>query len=67
MARDEASDEILHFNGAFNEDDLYKNLAWLGSNQEAIEKRLFKVRKGKEKPTLFLYDVTSSYLATVTK
>jgi len=65
MARDEASDEILHFSRSFNEDDLYKNLAWLGSNQEEIENRLFKVLKDKEKPSLFLYDVTSSYLEGV--
>ena len=47
---------------AFNEDHLYNNLAWLADHQEKIEKRLFKVRYGKEPPTLFLYDVTSSYL-----
>lgn len=62
MARDEASDEILHFDHSFNEDDLYKNLAWLGDNQAKIEQRLFSSRMGKEKPILFLYDVTSSYL-----
>lgn len=44
------------------EDDLYKNLAWLAENQESIEKKLFKARFPNETPTLFLYDVTSSYL-----
>jgi transposase len=47
---------------AFNEDNLYRNLAWLSDNQEAIEKRLFRMRYGKAAPQLFLYDVTSSYL-----
>jgi transposase len=46
----------------FDENDLYENLAWLTENQEKIEQRLFKAHHGAEKPTLFLYDVTSSYL-----
>lgn len=44
------------------EDFLYENLAWIAENQEEIEKRLFKIRFPKNAPTLFLYDVTSSYL-----
>jgi transposase len=47
---------------AFNEDDLYSNLAWLNEHQRRIELRLFKARPAGEKPALFLYDVTSSYL-----
>lgn len=47
---------------SFNEDHLYRNLAWLADNQESIEERLFWRRYGEEKPRLFLYDVTSSYL-----
>ena len=47
---------------AFNEDDLYGNLAWLSEHQEAIERRLFRRCYGSVKPQLFLYDVTSSYL-----
>jgi len=43
----------------FNEDHLYDNLDWLCERQTAIEKKLYK---GPEKPGLFLYDVTSSYL-----
>lgn len=45
-----------------NEEDLYENLSWLAENQESIEKKLFKARFPKATPTLFLYDVTSSYL-----
>jgi transposase len=44
----------------FNEDDLYKNLAWLTKNQAKIEDKIFT--NNKRNPTLFLYDVTSSYL-----
>lgn len=40
----------------------YENLTWLCENQEAIEKRLFAFRRGHNRPELFLYDVTSSYL-----
>lgn len=48
---------------SFNEDDLYENLDWLNDNQARIEKRLFEARHaGGEVPTLYLYDVTSSYL-----
>ena len=45
-----------------NEDDLYENLAWLADHQEEIEKNLFVLRFPNATPTLFLYDVTSSYL-----
>jgi len=45
-----------------DEDDLYENLAWLATQQEEIEKALFAARFHSETPTLFLYDVTSSYL-----
>lgn len=50
---------------SFNEDHLYRNLAWLAEEQEEIEKRLFRQRYGKTGPQLFLYDVTSSYLEGV--
>jgi len=45
-----------------DEDDLYENLAWLAKHQEEIEKKLFALRFPDSVPTLFLYDVTSSYL-----
>ena len=48
-----------------DEDDLYENLAWLHGKQEEIEKKLFNLRFPKAVPTLFLYDVTSSYLEGV--
>ena len=47
---------------AFNEDDLYANLAWLSQQQCRIERRLFEALHPEKKPALFLYDVTSSYL-----
>ena len=48
---------------SFDEEDLYKNLNWLATNQGQIEKRLFDRRyQGHAVPRLFLYDVTSSYL-----
>ena len=45
----------------FNEDDLYDAMDWIETHQRPVEKRLFSSRH-REKPTLFLYDVTSSYL-----
>jgi hypothetical protein len=47
---------------AFNEEDLYANLAWLSQQQGRIERRLFEALHPADKPALFLYDVTSSYL-----
>jgi hypothetical protein len=47
---------------SFNEDHLYQALDWLGDNQERVEKNLYARRSGDAPPTLFLYDVTSSYL-----
>ena len=46
----------------FNEDDLYEALDWLADNQENIQQALFKKRYGSKAPSLFLYDVSSSYL-----
>ena len=61
LARVHAAREVLGLS-AFDEDDLYENLAWLTDRQEAIEKKLFAMRRGDAPPALFLYDVTSSYL-----
>jgi transposase len=61
LAEEHAACEILDLPG-FTEDDLYKTMDWLDSNQAQIEKRLFKSRKTNDTPQLFLYDVTSSYL-----
>jgi transposase len=50
---------------AFDEDDLYANLDWLADQQDRIEDRLFRLRYSGQKPDLYLYDVTSSYLEGV--
>ena len=47
---------------SFDEDDLYESLDWAADNQEKLEKALFKKRFPDQKPSLYLYDVTSSYL-----
>jgi len=47
---------------AFDEDTLYENLDWLAGAQAAIEDRLFVQRTKTTPGSLFLYDVTSSYL-----
>jgi Transposase DDE domain len=62
LAQTHAACEVLHMTRGFDENDLYDNLAWLADNQATIERRLFMTRRGDRKPTLFLYDVTSSYL-----
>src|SRR5262245_4888631 len=47
---------------AFDEEALYENLDWLAGAQAAIEDRLFAQRTKTKPVSLFLYDVTSSYL-----
>jgi hypothetical protein len=61
LARDLGAACILGL-PSFDEDDLYANLAWLHDGQEAIELHLFEHRGAKGKPSLYLYDVTSTYL-----
>ena len=46
----------------FNKNHLYNALDWAADNQAQIEKELFHKRFPDKIPTLFLYDVTSSYL-----
>src|ERR687887_2876461 len=48
--------------GQFDEDALYENLDWLAGAQARIEERLFAQRHKTTPASLFLYDVTSSYL-----
>ena len=61
-AEEEAVEEVLGIDRA-GEDDFYEVLDWLCDNQEKMEKKLFSARHAA--PTLFLYDVTSSYLEGV--
>ena len=53
---------VVGLERGFDEEDLYENLAWLSARQPAIEQRLFEARRKGAPPSLFLYDVTSSYL-----
>jgi hypothetical protein len=62
LAQVHAACDVLGIRRGFDENDLYTNLTWLSEHQEGIEKRLFAKRRGPQKPELFLYDVTSSYL-----
>jgi transposase len=64
LANAHAACDILELED-FNEDDLYDNLDWLAEHQQEIEDRLFRLRYGTQKPDLYLYDVTSSYLEGV--
>ena len=47
---------------SFDEDDLYGALDWLEENQTAFENSLFHKRYKDKELSLFLYDITSSYL-----
>jgi len=62
-ARDHAVAEVLGL-GPFDEDDLYAALDDLCTRQEVIEKILYQryLADRSAPPTLFLYDITSSYL-----
>jgi Transposase DDE domain len=63
LAQQQAVCDILQLE-TFNEDDLYQALDWLEAHQPAIEEVLFPHRytTAGQAPTLYLYDVTSSYL-----
>jgi transposase len=61
LATSHAACDVLDCEG-FDEEDLYKSLDWINERQTIIEKKLFNNRYKDEKPELFLYDVTSSYL-----
>jgi transposase len=59
---DQAIEEVLGIDVPC-EDRLYSNLDWIASQQQNIEDRLFAHRhKGQKLSTIYLYDVTSSYL-----
>lgn len=61
-AENQAIDDVFNIN-SLTEDDLYANLVWLSENQSKIEKKLFNFRhKDKSVKSMYLYDVTSSYL-----
>jgi transposase len=62
-AQDHAVAEVLGLD-AFDEDDLYAALDDLCAHQEQIEQLLYRqyLKRRSSPPTLFLYDITSSYL-----
>jgi hypothetical protein len=62
-AADHAVDEVLGVQ-AFDEEDLYAALDDLCARQDRIERTLYRryLQRRGVPPTLFLYDVTSSYL-----
>lgn len=62
LAKVHAACDVLGIRRGFDENDLYENLTWLSQQQQSIEDRLFAARREQQKPELFLYDVTSSYL-----
>jgi hypothetical protein len=61
LAMSHAACDVLRV-GTFDEDALYENLDWLAGAQAAVEDRLFAQRTKTKPVSLFLYDVTSSYL-----
>ena len=59
-------DQGSRLSKGFNEDHLYRNLDWLDEQHARIEERLYrKLYPAGERPELFLYDVTSTYLEGV--
>jgi hypothetical protein len=61
LAMSHATCDVLGLD-TFDEDALYENLDWLAGAQARIEDRLFAQRQKTTPASLFLYDVTSSYL-----
>jgi hypothetical protein len=61
LAMSHAACDVLGLD-MFDEDALYANLDWLAGAQALVEDRLFAQRTKAKPISLFLYDVTSSYL-----
>jgi hypothetical protein len=61
LAMSHAACDVLGLD-TFDEEALYENLDWLAGAQARIEDRLFAQRPQTTPASLFLYDVTSSYL-----
>jgi Transposase DDE domain len=61
LAMSHAACDVLGL-GSFDEDALYANLDWLAHRQAAVEDTLLAKRNRIKSVSLFLYDVTSSYL-----
>lgn len=63
LAGRHAACEVLGLETGFNEEHLYRNLDWLEEQHAGIETRLFHgLYPAGQRPELFLYDVTSTYL-----
>ena len=62
LAKIYAISSTINLKRGFDEDDLYTNLSWLSAEQSKIEDRIFFTNQKQVPPSLFLYDVTSSYL-----
>jgi hypothetical protein len=61
LAMSHAACDVLGL-GPFDEDALYDNLDWLAHRQAAVEDTLFAQRTKTKPVSLFLYDVTRSYV-----
>ena len=61
LAMSHAACDVLGL-GPFDEDALYENLDWLANRQAAVEDQLFAQHTKTKSVSLFLYDVTSSYV-----
>ncbi len=61
LAMSHAACDVLGL-GPFDEDALYENLDWLAGAQASVEDKLFAQRTKSKPVSLFLYDVTRSYL-----
>jgi Transposase DDE domain len=61
LAMSHAACDVLGL-GPFDEDALYANLDWLANRQAAVEDQLLAQRTKTQPVSLFLYDVTSSYV-----
>src|SRR6266516_385321 len=61
LAMSHAACDVLGLD-TFDEDALYENLDWLAGAQSSVEDRLFAQRTKTTPVSLFLYDVTSSYV-----
>lgn len=63
LAGRHAACDVVGLETGFNEEHLYRNLDWLEEQHAGIETRLYRrLYPAGQRPELFLYDVTSTYL-----
>ena len=63
-SKDQSIKEVFNYESLLDENKLYSALDYLAKKQSALEKKIwdFRTKQTNKKNTIFLYDITSSYV-----